>query len=94
MANVYGWFREKAQMHNTCMVGTAQADFKSGIWITMNNINGSKTDVPGELDWGVGIGIDAEPGMETTRFVNVFKNKGKTGQGSVQFDPDTCRYTG
>jgi hypothetical protein len=97
MANVYGWFREKSQVYSTMMMGVAQADAKSGIWINMDNINGSKTDVPGELDWGMGIGFDSEPGMEFARFINIFKNKmkyGRKGRDQVSFDPETCRYKG
>jgi hypothetical protein len=94
LANVFGWFRDKAQVLSTMMLGVAQADVKSGIWVNMNNINGSKTDVPGELDWGVGVGFDDEAGMEMVRFVNVFKNKGRKGRAQVAFDPERCRYTG
>jgi hypothetical protein len=94
LANVFGWFRDKSQVLSTMMLGVAQADVKSGIWVNMNNINGSKTDVPGELDWGVGVGFDDEAGMEMVRFVNVFKNKGRKGRSQVAFDPERCRYTG
>jgi hypothetical protein len=69
---------------------------ESSQWITMDNINGSKTDVPGELDWGIGIGVLDEPGMEIARFINIFKNKqkhGKKGRDEVRFNVDKCRYT-
>ena len=82
-------------MYSTMMLGVAQADFKAGIWINMNNINGSKTDVPGELDFGIGIGYDEE--LESTRFFNLFKNKnkyGRKGRSEVTFTVDTCRYKG
>ena len=95
MANVYGWFREKSQELSTLMFGVAQAGATAKEWITMDDISGSKTDVPGELDWGFGIGISTEAAMEYVRFVNIFKNKmkhGKKGREQVTFNPVRCRY--
>jgi hypothetical protein len=99
LAIIYQWFRDKAQEHSTMFMGVAQADLHASNkqWITMDNINASKTDVPGELDWGIGIGSVDEPGMESVRFINVFKNKqkyGRKGRDQVSFNPETCRYTG
>jgi hypothetical protein len=99
LAIIYQWFRDKAQEHNTMFMGVAQADLNASNkqWITMDNINASKTDVPGELDWGIGVGSVDEPGMESIRFINVFKNKqkyGRKGRDQVSFNPETCRYTG
>ena len=98
LAAVYGWFREKSQELQTMVMGVAQADFKGSNkqWLSMDNINASKTDVPGELDWGIGIGFLDEPGMEFVRFLNVFKNKlkyGRKGRDDVTFTPETCRYS-
>lgn len=95
IANVFGWFRDKAKDYNTMMMGVAQADAKSGQWITMDNINGSKTDVPGELDWGIGIGMVDDIGMELARFFNIFKNKqkyGRKGRAEAVFTAEKCRY--
>jgi replicative DNA helicase len=95
LASVYSWFRNASQDFSTMVMAVAQADVKAGQWVTMDNINGSKTDVPGELDWGIGIGMLDEPGMETTRFFNIFKNKmkyGRKGRGQVSFFPEKCRY--
>ncbi|MBW2645198.1 MAG: hypothetical protein JRE23_03280 [Deltaproteobacteria bacterium] len=99
LAIIYQWFRDKAQQHNTMFMGVAQADLNASNkqWITMDNINASKTDVPGELDWGIGIGSVDEPGLESARFINVFKNKlkyGRKGRDQVLFNPEQCRYTG
>ena len=99
LAITYQWFRDKAQEYSTMFMGVAQADLQASNkqWITMDNINASKTDVPGELDWGIGIGSVDEPGMETARFINVFKNKqkyGRKGRDQVSFNAETCRYTG
>jgi hypothetical protein len=78
-------------------MGVAQADAAGANkqWLTMDNINASKTDVPGELDWGIGIGSVDEQGMETVRFINIFKNKlkyGRKGRDQVSFTAETCRY--
>jgi hypothetical protein len=59
------------------------------------DINASKTDVPGELDFGIGIGMLHEQGMELQRFVNIFKNKqkyGRKGREEVLFYAEKCRY--
>ena len=98
LAVIYQYFREKAQEYNTMFMGVAQADMAGSNkqWLTMDNINASKTDVPGELDWGIGIGCVDEPGMETVRFINVFKNKlkyGRKGRSQVSFKAEKCRYS-
>jgi hypothetical protein len=97
LANVYGWFRDKAKEHGTAMFGVCQAGATAHNkqWVTDMDINASKTDVPGELDYGIGIGFVTDAGMENTRFLNIFKNKkkyGRKGRGSVHFNPDKCRY--
>jgi hypothetical protein len=82
------------------MMGVAQAGWKQGKnsaqWITMDDINGSKTDVPGELDWGIGIGLVDDTGMELARFINIFKNKQKYGRKGraecIIFYAEKCRY--
>jgi hypothetical protein len=81
------------------VIGVAQADIKGDNqqWLTMANVNASKTDVPGELDWLIGIGMLNEAGMETARFINVGKNKlkyGRKGRDQVSFSAETCRYKG
>jgi hypothetical protein len=96
LAAIYSWFRNLSQEYNTMVIGVAQADKNTGQWPTMDNINASKTDVPGELDWGIGIGWIDEPGLEFIRFFNIFKNKmkyGRKGRGEATFSPGRCRYT-
>jgi len=95
LANVYGWFRDKAKDYNTMMMGVAQAGASGKQWINIDDINGSKTDVPGELDWGIGIGMVDDTGMESARFFNIFKNKqkyGRKGRAETVFFPEKCRY--
>jgi hypothetical protein len=97
LATIYQWFRDKSQEYNTMFMGVAQAGTTgtNKQWLTMDDINASKTDVPGELDWGIGIGSVDEQGMETVRFINVFKNKlkyGRKGRDQVSFTAETCRY--
>lgn len=99
LAEVYGWFRDKAGEYGTMVMGVAQADATghNKQWLSFNQINASKTDVPGELDWGIGIGMLEENGMEFTRFINIFKNKqkyGVKGRDQVTFNPMRCRYKG
>lgn len=97
VAQVYGWFRDKAKEHNTMMLGVAQAGATghNKQWLTDMDINASKTDVPGELDFGIGIGMLHEQGMELQRFINIFKNKqkyGRKGRDDVLFYAEKCRY--
>ena len=94
-ANVYGWFRQRSQDYETMMMGVAQAGVTAKQWPNMDDINGSKTDVPGELDWGFGIGIVDDTGMELARFFNIFKNKlkyGRKGRAEAIFTAERCRY--
>ena len=97
-ANVLSWFREKAQVYNTMIMGIMQAGYsqKPKQYLAMDDVNGSKTDVPGESDWAFGIGMTDEPGMEALRFFNIFRNKmkyGRKGRCTADFNPTTCRYT-
>lgn len=97
LAEIYSWFRMKAEEYGTMVMGVAQADATghNKQWLSFNQINASKTDVPGELDWGIGIGMLEETGMEFVRFINIFKNKMKYGLKSrdqVTFNPNRCRY--
>jgi hypothetical protein len=96
LAEVYGWFRSITQEYSTMVMAAAQADVKAHNqqWLSDIHINASKTDAPGELDWGVGIGFLTEAGLEYKRFINIFKIKhGRKGRSQVTFDPETCRYT-
>ena len=97
IAMVYQWFRDKAKEHDTLMLGVAQAGATAHNkpWPTDVDINASKTDVPGELDFGMAIGFVGDPGMELIRFVNIFKNKqklGRKGRDEVMFYAEKCRY--
>lgn len=97
IAKVYEWFRGKSQEYSTLMLGVAQAGASADNkqWITDMDINASKTDVPGELDFGLGIGFVNDKGMEDIRFFNIFKNKlkyGRKGRTEAAFSPTTCRY--
>lgn len=97
IAKVYEWFRDKAKEYGTMMLGAAQASASGHDkqWLTDMDINASKTDVPGELDFGIGIGMLHENGFEQRRFINIFKNKqkyGRKGREEVFFDAERCRY--
>lgn len=98
LLNLYGWFRDKSKDLDTAMFGVCQAGFSANNkqYPDDGDIHNSKTDVAGELDYGIGIGFLKDPGMEETRFFNVFKNKkkyGRKGRGTAHFNADKCRYT-
>ena len=79
------------------MVAMAQADGTTNQkkWINLNNIHNSKVDIPGELDFAIGIGASDKEGEEDVRFFHVCKNKlheGEKGKFTALFEYDKCRY--
>lgn len=93
LQHLYNQYRELAKIYNTALITLGQADSaaENKEILTLNNLDGSKVGIPGELDWALGIGANAErPGA---RFFNVAKNKGRMGQGVMNFDDEISRYT-
>ena len=80
---IYGWAREIAKAYcpviGVCQAG-ASAEGKR--WLTMNDVNNSKTGKQGEADFILGIGKVPDDGLETYRYFHLSKNK-------LAGDPDT-----
>jgi hypothetical protein len=97
----YQWGRELAKEYCP-VIGVSQASGsgEGKKWLTMEDIDSSKTGKPGEADFIIGIGKDDE--METLRYISVLKNKLPGDEDSVQelrhghFDaiiyPEISRY--
>lgn len=92
----YNVYRNLATKYNMCIITTGQADSASEHkkWLTLNNMDGSKVGIPGELDFAIGISPSQEDGMERVRYISVCKNKltGRLGKDRVYLDIEMCRY--
>jgi replicative DNA helicase len=94
---LYNRLRELAKKYNTAImtVGQADAEADNRKFLTLNNLDGSKVGIPGELDWCMGIGKLDDEAYAGTRFLSICKNKlrGATGHGIVLLDVPRCRFT-
>lgn len=100
---IYIWAREIAKQYcpviGVCQAG-ASGDFKR--WLTMNDVDNSKTGKQGEADWILGIGKVADEGMEFIRYLHLSKNKllgdqdadpeMRHGKWEVKIQPEIARY--
>lgn len=93
---LYERYRSLAKQYDTVLIslGQADSDAEGKKWIGLNNLDGSKVGIPGELDWCLGIGKNNDPGYENTRYLNIAKNKLSPhyGRAEVIFNVKTCRY--
>lgn len=94
---LYNRYREMAKEYDCIFISLGQADSASEgrKYLTLNNLDGSKVGIPGELDWCLAIGRIHDPGYEDVRYFNICKNKltGRYRQTEVLFDRKICRYT-
>lgn len=93
---LYARYRQLALQYDCIFITIGQADSNAEgqKWIGLNNLDGSKVGIPGELDWCLGIGKSNEPGYEYTRYLNIAKNKLSPhyGRCTVMFNVERCRY--
>jgi len=101
---IYEWARAIAKDYCP-VIGICQAggsgDGKK--WLTMNDVDNSKTGKQGTADWILGIGATNEPGEEYLRFLHLSKNKlpgdkdsdpqMRHGRWQVFIKPQIARYT-
>lgn len=100
---IYGWAREIAKAYCP-VIGVCQAGGtgEGKRWLTMNDVNNSKTGKQGEADWILGIGKVPDAGMEQYRFFHLSKNKlqgdddtvpsRRHDNWEVRIRPDIARY--
>jgi len=100
---IYQWARELAKTYGPvigiCQAGASGEDKK---WLTMNDVDSSKTSKQGAADWILGIGKIHEQGYEQVRFLHLSKNKlpgdkdsdsrERHGRWSVTIKPEIARY--
>jgi replicative DNA helicase len=100
---IYEWAREMAKRFcptiGICQAG-ASGDGKK--WLTMNDVNNSKTGKQGEADWILGIGQTYDAGLAGVRYFHLPKNKLSGGPESdptlrhgrweVKIRPEIARY--
>ena len=104
LAAIYAWAREIAKQYAP-VIGVCQAGAsgEGKRWLTMNDVNNSKTGKQGEADWILGIGKAADDGLESYRYLHLSKNKLqgdpdsdpalRHGKWEVKIHPDTARYS-
>lgn len=95
LAQIFLWVRTFAKDKDILAVNLMQAaaSAENKQWLSQTDMHNSKTDVAGETDWALGIGVLNEPGMEYTRFLSLCRNKnGPHTRSQVYFDFNRCRY--
>lgn len=72
----YQWARELAKEYGP-VIGVCQAGAtaENKQWLSMDDVDSSKTAKQGEADWMLGIGKQHKEGMESVRYLSVVKNK-------------------
>ena len=100
---IYQWARELAKEYcpviGVCQAGGTAEGKK---WLTMDDVDSSKTAKQGEADWILGIGKTNEEGMGSIRHLHLSKNKLPGDQDSIPDDrhgrrdvlivPEVARY--
>lgn len=73
---IYQWARELAKEYGP-VIGVCQAggSGEGKKWLTMDDVDSSKTSKQGEADWILGIGKSNQEGMESIRHLHLCKNK-------------------
>lgn len=80
---IYQWARELAKTYGpTIGICQAGASGEGKPYLTMDDVDSSKTGKQGEADWILGIGVKHDEGAETMRYMHLSKNK-------LRGDPDT-----
>jgi hypothetical protein len=95
LAQIFLWVRmfAKEKLLATINLMQAAASAENKQWLLQTDMHNSKTDVAGETDWALGIGLINEPGMEYTRFLSLCRNKnGPHCRTQAYFDFDRCLY--
>jgi hypothetical protein len=93
LQKLYHGFRTIAQEHNVVFItaGQAPGDLEGKRWLSLKDMNYSRTAKQGCLDVALGIGRDNEDSGQ--RYIHVVKNKGPTGKVHAYLDRDTGVYT-
>lgn len=105
LAHIYGWGRDIAKEFAPVITAhQARGDAEGIKWINRNQLEGSQTEIQGELDVQIMMGRSLERGEEDNRYLNIVKNKlpggprsdvtRRHGQWVVQIIPELARFKG
>jgi hypothetical protein len=90
---IFQLYRELANKYQCTIISMGQGDqsTEGKKWLKLNQMDGSKVGIPGELDFAIGIGRDDQ---QSRRYLSVVKNKltGKLKQMSCGFDYERSLY--
>lgn len=103
LKELYGWARELASEYGPVIaVCQAGGTGENKQWLTMNDVDSSKTSKQGEADWILGIGFVFDPGKEYVRYLHLSKNKlfgdedtdsgNRHGKWSCYLKPEIARF--
>jgi replicative DNA helicase len=102
LKRLYQWAREIAKMYCPVIaVSQAGGTAEGKLWLTMDDVDSSKTAKQGEADWILGIGKEQD-NTSNMRFLNISKNKLlgdedtlpdlRHGNTNVLIKPEIARY--
>jgi len=102
LKSLYQWARELAKKHAPVIaVSQAGGTGEGKVWLTMDDVDSSKTAKQGEADWILGIGKEQD-NTSNMRFLNISKNKLlgdkdtlpdlRHGNAQVLIKPEIARY--
>jgi len=95
LGQIFLWVRQHAKDDDLLAINLMQAaaTAENKQWLSQTDMHNSKTDVAGETDWAIGIGMVNEPGMEYQRFLSLCRNKGGPhARFQSYFDFNRCKY--
>jgi hypothetical protein len=99
---LYQWARELAKTYAPVIaVSQAGGTAENKLWLTMDDVDSSKTAKQGEADFIIGIGKESD-NTSNARYLNISKNKLigdkdtlpdlRHGNQTVMIKPDVARY--
>ena len=100
---IYVWARELAKEYCPVIaVCQAGASGEGKRWLTMGDVDNSKTGKQGEADWILGVGKVHDEGLDNVRYFHLSKNKligdndadpsMRHGKWEVRIRPEIARY--
>lgn len=104
LAGLYQYARELAkEVAPVVTVHQARGDAEGVKYIAQNQLEGSQTEIQGELDLQIMIGRSLDPSFEHNRYFNIVKNKLSGGPKTIKalrhgqfecvIEPDIARYS-
>jgi len=103
LKNIYVWARQIAKTYAPVIaVCQAGASGEGKKYLTMNDVDNSKTGKQSAADWILGIGKTHDDGLEAVRYMHLSKNKSmmtrekdpalRHGKWEVKIQPEIARY--